>query len=80
MGFLSNIIAKNIIDLEFRAKQMEIENRYRIPGYNQLLNGLEPNLFSSITHIKLYKVKENCRNCGANSHKNNKCEYCGTEI
>jgi ribosomal protein L32 len=21
----------------------------------------------------------NCPNCGANSHKNNKCVYCGTE-
>jgi hypothetical protein len=87
MGFLSHILARNIHDLEFRSKhmeiiaaQMEIESSYRIPGYNQLRNGLDPDLFSSINHVRLHKGKENCRNCGANSYKNNKCEYCGTKI
>lgn len=29
-----------------------------------------------ITHQN--QPQSNCRNCGANSRKNNKCEYCGT--
>ena len=71
MGFLSHVLAKNMQELEMRANkmeiiaaQMEIESSFGGHGYNQL---------------RINNKKENCRNCGANSYKNNKCEYCGTK-
>lgn len=75
MGFLSHVLKA----------QMELESSYRGRGYNQLMQGLNPSLFikdinTDELSLKVNNKKGNCRNCGANSFKNNKCEYCKTEI
>lgn len=72
MGFLSHVLARNIRDLEIRANHMEIIAA-------QMENGLDPRSGLYNFQNKENK-KENCRNCGANSYKENKCEYCGTKI
>lgn len=75
MGFLSTFIENTNHKIDYYD-----ELSYQIKLADTKIRSLEtkikwlPEAYNSIDYSK-----SNCRNCGGNDYKDNKCKYCGTK-